>query len=330
MKALIKILYFFLAIFVIILLIGLFLPRKSHVESNTYINASPEIVFDQINILKNWEKWSPWQAADSTMKLTYYGPLSGVGAAYSWTSKHSSSGNMSITESEPYKSIQTELDFGARGKANAPWHFEKADKGTKVTWAFDNQKMGYFERYFIVLFKKTMINTFNQGLAKLKDVSEDLRLDNISEVKEVQLVQRHSFVITDSAIMQKLSIKMDEMFGKLMIFTGKRNIQPAGVPFTIYYKWSNDGFTTFACGIPIAEKTYGLREINYLEMPEGKAIMVTHWGNYKSSKPYEALDNYLKNNGLQMDGPPWEEYITDPKTEADTSKWETRVYYPVK
>jgi effector-binding domain-containing protein len=65
-------------------------------------------------------------------------------------------------------------------------------------------------------------------------------------------------------------------------------------------------------------------------MPEGKAIMVTHWGNYNSTKPYEALDNYIKNNGLQMDGPPWEEYTTDPKTEADTSKWETRVYYPVK
>jgi effector-binding domain-containing protein/ribosome-associated toxin RatA of RatAB toxin-antitoxin module len=330
MKALLKILYLLLLIILFFLLAGIFLPKRSHVEASVYINASPDIVFDQVNTLKNWEKWSPWQNADSTMKLTYFGSPSGVGASYSWISEHSSSGKMSITESTPDKYIQTELDYGTRGKARAPWQFWEKNNGTKVTWALDNQNMGYFERYFIVLFKKNMMNTFSQGLLKLKEVSESIRLDHISDVQEVQLVQRHALIITDSALLQNSGAKMKDMFGRLMNYAQKRNLQTSGVPFTIYYKWGNEGFTTFACGIPISEKTWGSGGYSYIEMPEEKAIMVTHWGNYNSSKPYEALDNYIKNNGIQISGPPWEEYITDPKTEPDTSKWETRIYYPVK
>jgi effector-binding domain-containing protein len=329
MKALLKILYFFLALFVLMLLVGIFLPIKSHIESSILINASPELIFGQVNTLKNWEKWSPWQAADPSLKLTYRGPVSGVGAAYSWTSDHSGAGIMSITECIPYSYLQIELDFGERGNAKVPWHFEQKVKSTKVTWAFDNEKMSYFERYFMILFMKNMMNHFNIGLTKLKEVSEKLRLDRVSDVKEIELVKRHALVITDSAYTQDIGIKMGRLYEKLMNYMEKRTLQPTGAPFAVYYKWSNDGFNTFACGIPVAEKTWGWKEYAYMEIPEGKAVTVTHWGKYNSMKPYEALDNYIKNNGLKLAGPPWEEYITDPKTETDTSKWETNIYYPI-
>ena len=38
---------------------------------------------------------------------------------------------------------------------------------------------------------------------------------------------------------------------------------------------------------------------------------------------------YLKENNTQAAGAPWEEYVTDPKTEPDTAKWLTRIYFPV-
>jgi effector-binding domain-containing protein len=329
MKALLKILYFFLVLIVLFLLVGIILPKKSHVESSTLINASPEIIFGQVNSLKNWEIWSPWQAADPSFKLTYRGPVSGVGAAYSWTSDHSGAGIMSITESIPYSYLQIEVDFGERGSAKVPWHFEQLAESTKVTWAFDNEKMSYFERYFMILFKKNMMNTFSNGLAKLKEVCEELRLNRVSDVKEIELVKRHALIITDSAYLQDIGIMMDRIYEKLMNYLEKRKLQQTGPPFTVYYKLTKDGFSTFACGIPIAEKTWGWKEYAYMEMPQCKAVTVTHWGKYNSMKPYETLDNYIKNNGLKLAGPPWEEYINDPKTETDTSKWETNVYYPI-
>lgn len=329
MKALLKILYLLLILLVFALLIGIFLPKKSHVESSILINASPDIVFDQVNTLKNWEKWAPWQTTDNTMKITYIGPSSGVGSSYSWTSKHSTSGTLTITDSRPFLSILTELNFGTRGMAYSPWSFEDQNGKTMVIWAFDNREMGYFERYFTLLFKKSMLNTFSQGLSKLKEVSEALRLDHISNVQEIQLVQRQTIILKDSALLQNLGPKMKEMFGKLSAYAEKRSIQTDGFPFTIYYRWSNEGFTSFACGIPITEKISSQNGYLYNEMPEGKAIMVIHWGNYNSSKPYAALENYLKNHNLQLAGAPWEEYITNAIAEPDTAKWETKVYYPV-
>ena len=45
---------------------------------------------------------------------------------------------------------------------------------------------------------------------------------------------------------------------------------------------------------------------------------------------YMALGSYVKAENLEEVGGPWEIYVTDPMTEKDTMKWETRIAFPVK
>ena len=53
-----------------------------------------------------------------------------------------------------------------------------------------------------------------------------------------------------------------------------------------------------------------------------------HLGSYDDLMiPHTAMENYLKENDLTMEGPALEEYVTDPGNEPDTSKWETHIYY---
>ena len=42
-----------------------------------------------------------------------------------------------------------------------------------------------------------------------------------------------------------------------------------------------------------------------------------------------AIEGYCKQHGLEAGVPAIEEYVTDPASEPDTSKWLTRIYYPL-
>jgi effector-binding domain-containing protein len=329
MKTLLKILYFLLFIVIIFLLAGLFLPKAAQVDSAIVINASNQIVFDQINDLKNWEAWSPWQEADSSMKVTYATKTKGTGASYSWTSQYSGKGKLTIAESTPLNEIKIDIDFADEGNAKIEWMLEPEENMTKVTWTFLDDNLSYFERYFMFLFKKNMKSTLKSGLKKLKKTSEELRLSRISAIKIVELEKQPAMIIVDSSKVDEMDERMTSLFSKLTSYLGRRGMQATGLPFTIYYSWNPDGLSKFACGLPIAQKTWGWKEYSVIELPEGKAATLVHWGKYDSEKPYVALDNYIMENKLTTKDLIWEVYLNDPKIETDTAKWQKQIYYPL-
>jgi hypothetical protein len=118
---------------VVLVLVSFLLPQTAHFERETVINATPDLVFAQVNILNNWEKWSPWHGIDPNMKLTYAPQISGTGAWYSWTSDNSSVGNgkLTITKSHLNRHIATTMDFGG-SEATANYHFRPVAGGTDV------------------------------------------------------------------------------------------------------------------------------------------------------------------------------------------------------
>jgi effector-binding domain-containing protein len=61
-----------------------------------------------------------------------------------------------------------------------------------------------------------------------------------------------------------------------------------------------------------------------------KAAVIDYYGSYSGTgAAHEALSAYGMDHGLQFSVPVVEEYITDPNTEPDTTKWHTRVIYRI-
>ena len=73
-----------LALVVVVVGIGSFLPKDFTVERSIEISASPEAVFDEVSSLRKWDAWSPWLARDPSIVNTYSGPESGAGATVTW------------------------------------------------------------------------------------------------------------------------------------------------------------------------------------------------------------------------------------------------------
>jgi hypothetical protein len=160
-------------IIVLAVLIAYLLPRHLHVERSAVITASPEVVFEQVNVLKNWEKWSPWHRIDPEMEIIYTGPESGEGAVYAWSSIDPSAwqGKLTITESIPHSLITTEIDFVDQGTATSQYTFRPVEDGTLLTWSMDTD-MGNnpVARYFGLFMDKLLGKDFEKGLQNIQEV----------------------------------------------------------------------------------------------------------------------------------------------------------------
>ena len=103
----------------------------------------------------------------------------------------------------------------------------------------------------------------------------------------------------------------------------------AGAPSGLYYNWDmQKNLADMAAGIPVE----GEADIEGYDMVRigGKALKIEYFGsNAGSGEAHYAMDDYIKENGLELNKVVIEEYITDPTTEPDTSKWLTNIYYMV-
>ncbi|MBC8343284.1 MAG: GyrI-like domain-containing protein, partial [Bacteroidetes bacterium] len=154
----------------------------------------------------------------------------------------------------------------------------------------------------------------------------------IVEVKEFPGVKyigiKHT--VTD---MMTIGTIMEQDFQVLTAFMGVNKIEMAGPPFTRYLQWSETGGDTiiFEVCAPVKDEVKGDDHVYFGEIMPCKVAATMHFGKYEEvGSAYYAIEDYIKANALEMSGAPWESYLTDPHSEADTSKWMTEVYYPVK
>lgn len=180
MKLLKRIGFGLLALVLLLIAGSLFISSKLKVERSVEVAAPAEAAFEQVNTLRNWEQWSPWHKIDPHMLLTYSGPDGGPGSSYNWFSKHPDvgDGEFKIINTEPYKKIDAEMQFGPSNKATTNYVFEETAKGTRITWAMESELgMNPVNKYFGILFlDKYVGDDFERGLNNMKQILEAKQL----------------------------------------------------------------------------------------------------------------------------------------------------------
>ncbi len=166
-------LYVLAGIVALILILLIVLPSNVHVERSITINAPAEKAFEQVNELKNWNNWSPWNKIDPDMTIEYSAPSKGQGASYTWRSDHKSVGNgtLTLSEVEENKKIVNALSFEKWGDNSSTMFFDGENGSVKVKWVMDNEFKG-FMKFFAPMMKKTLTKQFDEGLANIKAIAE--------------------------------------------------------------------------------------------------------------------------------------------------------------
>ncbi len=151
-------------------------PDTYHVERSATIAAPPEIIFAQLEDLKAWHAWSPWDKRDPDIKRSYSGAERGVGAEYAWQGNgQTGKGNMKITEDEAPLKLRFETHFIEPFPSVAQGGFDLKPNGdkTEVTWTSDGGR-GFVGKFFGLFFSMdSMIGPdFEHGLQDLRNIAE--------------------------------------------------------------------------------------------------------------------------------------------------------------
>ena len=116
-----------------------------------------------------------------------------------------------------------------------------------------------------------------------------------------------------------------EFMKKIFGFLNEKGIQPIGAPIAIFYDFRK-GKGEVELGIPISKPVNSEGEIIFGTVPSGKAAYLLYTGHIrKISRAYDAMKNWIEENGFQSTNIWWEVYLTDPNEEPDRDKWQTEI-----
>ena len=318
----------------LLLIVAALSPKGFDVEKSTVIDASAEAVFPHVQYFEKRDAWYPWGKDDPTNVTSIEGTDGTVGAISNWEGETTGKGSQTITAIEANKHIETELAFVEpyESVAETYMNVEAVDGGTKVSWGLSSAMSFPFNAMLLFMDPEAAVGAdYEKGLAALKRiVEEEAQHASSYEVKEVDLPVRYFLAIQEDVGMYEIEAHYTENLPKVAQACQKNKIEMAGMPCGIYYSQDMYGNTfDLAQAIPVSSKT-NLKGFTNIEIPAGKALQVDYYGGYYGmADAHKAIDNYCKSKGITSKRPVIEQYITDPETEPDSSKWLTTIYYPI-
>jgi hypothetical protein len=169
----------FLSFFLIVAVLwgGSFLfPRTYKVERSILINKPASDVYDFMNDLRNWEKWSLWnKETDSTLQFFYGTRSDSVGGRQYFNGTLLGIGRFRIAASIPAKQVRYELYMhGGNVNASGLFRMQISDSNTTVLHWIDSGDVGNNPVYRYMLPSKisSTEKAFDDGLARIKQVLE--------------------------------------------------------------------------------------------------------------------------------------------------------------
>ena len=158
-----------------ILIVPLFSPAKAEVSAEIDIALEPAQIFPTVASFINSHEWDPWVTQDSTADAKIEPKEGYVGSTYSWTGVKVGTGKMEVISVKENQYIESSLWFGEVEKPSlVEWSFEEVEGGTHVSWSFAQETAWPIERLGMMFGKIFLKQSFELGLANLKEYMESM------------------------------------------------------------------------------------------------------------------------------------------------------------
>ncbi len=314
----------------IFLAVPAFLPKTISISESTFVETRPQLFFRQVNNLKRWVDWSPFEARDPDMVSVYTEKTTGSGASHSWTSAKLGNGSQTIIESAPYSFIRLRVDFEKEGVIHNHWHFEEYNNGTEVWWTITFDELRYpFGRIMGLFIPGYMRNIMREGLSNLTIVAQ-AQPDPI-EVIECNLQAFSALCIADSVLYDQIGSRSFLHHQKIQDYIGLLGIHADGHAFTFFDENQQDESLRFLSGIPVFGETRESGKIVFMQFGQRQALLATHYGDHSElGYLHEQIQLFAAEQEILISGKAWEIYINGPLNDTIPENWVTEVAYELK
>jgi effector-binding domain-containing protein len=127
---------------------------------------------------------------------------------------------------------------------------------------------------------------------------------------------------------QDIAQALGQAYGEIFGYLGEQGVQPAGMPFTMYYNMDMSDLDIeigVAVERPVPEKS----AMRLGELPAGKIAACLYTGPYSDCGPaYEELQRFVQEQGYEAAGVAIEYYFSGPDVPPEETQ--TRIVFPLK
>ena len=332
------------ALILIIIVAGLIIPKEFNTERSIVINAPKEVVWDHVSTHHKTHEWSPWAEKDPEMEATFEGEDGAIGSKMSWEGNDDvGSGWQTIKAVEPMKRVEQDLHFIKpwEGDALAYIDLTEVEGGTEVKWGFESEMKFPMNILGKIMGMGELNKDLEHGLETLKAKAEKSSAERLA-MADVKAKQNIAIIEQEQPeriyVMHREKIGWDKMhdffsthLGAIFGLIEKNKMEMTGSPSGIYFEWDEaNQMADMAAAIPVKAAKGDLGMYKTFTAPKGMYMVVDYYGAYEGvGDAHYAIDDYIKAKSYKESNVVIEEYVTDPETEADTSKWLTKVYYNI-
>ncbi len=129
---------------------------------------------------------------------------------------------------------------------------------------------------------------------------------------------------------EEIAEALGSMFVPVFHYATAKGIPFAGPPTARYLSFG-PGLITLEAGMPIAERADVQGDIGLTSLPGGAVATTIHKGSYDNlNLAHEAVQTWIIENNEEVNGAPWEVYITDPGEVPNPDEWLTEIVHPLK
>ncbi|WAB82246.1 GyrI-like domain-containing protein [Microcella daejeonensis] len=136
-------------------------------------------------------------------------------------------------------------------------------------------------------------------------------------------------VLRETVPVAALTEFFDRAFTMVPSVLAQQGIVAAGPPMAVY-SGVPSGVATVAAGVPTATPVSPVHGVSSLTLPAGRVARVIHRGAYDAlGESYQALTDWLHEQGLEPGPMMWESYLTEPTPGGDPADLLTEITWPL-
>ncbi|HEV8270321.1 MAG TPA: hypothetical protein VGQ04_03390 [Chitinophagaceae bacterium] len=296
-----------LSIVFLLAAVYLFIPRKIKIEAAVPLNAALPGVFRTLINDSNWKKWWPGETPFVYNKQTY-----------SINGRFFNVFGIDIYSDKDTINSRMELVLVKENTMTIMWNAEQASS---------NDPLKRFDRYRHAKQTENNMNAILQSLKTFLQKKENIYGFDIKEtlVKDSALIStRRQFDHYPGAQ------EVDSMIQSLRKYISQNNAIEKNLPMLNVFELGNSRYEAMTA-IPVDKVLPKTNEFAPKFLLKGGNILEAQiqGGPYTIKKGLEELENYRADYKFDSPAIPYQLLVTDRTKEADTTKWITRLYYPV-
>ncbi|MCK9291765.1 MAG: GyrI-like domain-containing protein [Bacteroidales bacterium] len=325
-----RVLKFFGSVFFIltavIFILPLFMSDHIEVRNSLWMQTDVKTVFRHVNSLRLWPEWSPFEWADTNLRLLYSGPETGQGSRLEWIGNRNDTQSIEVIRSEPYKLIQNVLDMKQGGHAIDEWEFFVSGDSVEVVWTLKLTELAYpFHRYFGFFSGNLIAPMQVKGLQTLKELTEDKQ--QLPKVEWVELEPQPAVGITKIISQEEIPEMASLLLNKLETYMRQSRQQPVADLFVLIQQSDEPDKIEFTLAYPIPEEVTESGRVRYFIRPGGKAVRASFQGKYdEKTYVYDELQKFLLDHQMPISPLTIEIWLNSKEALLNSELWHMEMF----